>query len=180
MSIKTLRLNQAKVFFLTKLNFLMFVRYVALLCENKDVQIPVPSFNLISGGRASGNDLIYQEFLIMPTGNFIFIKLIKDNLFQYSKRFKNNTFKKNVQGAKNFAEAMKIGTEIYRKLESQLAEEGETPLPLPVSDDGTLSSDFEDDADALTKINEAVTATGNEGKVKIALDMAATAMFKDG
>lgn len=39
-----------------------------MLCDNDNIYVPVPVFNLISGGRSAGNSLVYKEFLILPTG----------------------------------------------------------------------------------------------------------------
>ncbi len=50
--------------------------------------LPVPAFNVINGGSHAGNKLAMQEFMILPTG------------------------------AKTFAEAMKMGSEVYHTLKS--------------------------------------------------------------
>jgi len=33
--------------------------------------LPVPAFNVINGGSHAGNKLAMQEFMILPTGNFL-------------------------------------------------------------------------------------------------------------
>lgn len=48
--------------------------------------LPVPSFNVINGGKHAGNGLALQEFMIMPTG------------------------------AKTFSDALRIGAEVYHTL----------------------------------------------------------------
>lgn len=48
--------------------------------------LPVPSFNVINGGKHAGNKLAMQEFMILPTG------------------------------ANSFREAMQIGCEVYHTL----------------------------------------------------------------
>ena len=63
-------------------------KYIAELAGNKDVVMPVPSFNVINGGSHAGNKLAMQEFMIMPTG------------------------------AHSFHEAMKIGSEVYHNLKA--------------------------------------------------------------
>jgi len=50
--------------------------------------LPVPSLNVINGGKHAGNKLAMQEFMILPTG------------------------------AKSFREAMQIGSEVYHALKS--------------------------------------------------------------
>ena len=54
--------------------------------------LPVPSFNIINGGTHGGNKLAMQEFMILPTG------------------------------ASSFAEAMRIGAEVYQTLKGVIKE----------------------------------------------------------
>ena len=61
-------------------------QHFADLAGNKDLVMPVPSFNVINGGSHAGNALAFQEFMVLPTG------------------------------ASSFSEAMQIGTEIYHSL----------------------------------------------------------------
>jgi enolase len=58
-------------------------KYIGKLCGNSKMILPIPSFNVINGGRHAGNKLSFQEFMILPVK------------------------------AKNFKEAMQIGDEIY-------------------------------------------------------------------
>jgi enolase len=43
-------------------------KYIAHLANVKEFVLPVPSFNVINGGKHAGNNLAMQEFMIMPTG----------------------------------------------------------------------------------------------------------------
>jgi enolase len=61
-------------------------RHIANLAGNKELVLPVPSFNIINGGSHAGNKLAMQEFMILPTG------------------------------ASSFSEAMKMGSETYHHL----------------------------------------------------------------
>jgi len=63
-------------------------QHFADLAGNKELVMPVPSFNVINGGSHAGNALAFQEFMVLPTG------------------------------ASSFAEAMQIGAEIYSSLKS--------------------------------------------------------------
>jgi len=63
-------------------------KHFADLAGNKDLVMPVPSFNVINGGSHAGNALAFQEFMVLPTG------------------------------ASSFKEAMQIGAEIYHSLKS--------------------------------------------------------------
>ncbi|CAD1469173.1 unnamed protein product [Heterotrigona itama] len=126
-------------------------RYIAELAENGELYIPVPCFNMISGGRHANNTLPCQEFMILPIG------------------------------AESFADAMKMGMEVYRVLEQKIAAAQEINLPLPVSDDGAFTPlELEEDKEALLLIDESIKEAGYEGRIKIALDMAASAFYKEG
>merc|ERR1719436_1990757 len=61
-------------------------QHIANLAGNKDIVLPVPSFNIINGGSHAGNALPVQEFMMLPTG------------------------------ASSFREAMQIGSETYHHL----------------------------------------------------------------
>ncbi len=63
-------------------------QHFADLAGNKELVMPVPSFNVINGGSHAGNALAFQEFMVLPTG------------------------------ASSFAEAMQIGAEIYHSLKT--------------------------------------------------------------
>ncbi|XP_068976368.1 enolase-like isoform X1 [Bombus flavifrons] len=126
-------------------------RYIAELAENGELYIPVPSFNMISGGRHANNTLPCQEFMILPIG------------------------------AESFADAMKMGMEVYRVLERKIAAAQEIQLPLPVSDIGAFTPlELEEDKEALLLLDESIKEAGYEGRIKIALDMAASAFYKEG
>jgi enolase len=63
-------------------------KYLAELAGNSTDKFvtPVPSFNVINGGKHAGNKLAMQEFMLLPTG------------------------------AKSFKEAMQMGCEVYHAL----------------------------------------------------------------
>lgn len=63
-------------------------KHLADLAGVKEIILPVPAFNVINGGSHAGNKLAMQEFMILPTG------------------------------AKNFTEAMKMGSEVYHHLKN--------------------------------------------------------------
>jgi enolase len=66
--------------------------HIADLAGVKDFVMPVPSFNVINGGKHAGNRLAMQEFMLLP------------------------------MGAENFKEAMRIGSEVYHALKSIIKE----------------------------------------------------------
>jgi enolase len=67
-------------------------QYIATLAENEDLILPVPSFNVINGGKHAGNKLAMQEFMILPVG------------------------------APNFSEALRYGAEVYHNLKKIIKE----------------------------------------------------------
>jgi len=70
-------------------NVPLFV-HLANLSKTKPEKLPIPVLNIINGGEHAGNNLDFQEFMIIPSG------------------------------ANNFAEAMQIGVETYSTLKSLL------------------------------------------------------------
>jgi len=61
-------------------------KYIAEISGTKELIMPVPSFNVINGGKHAGNKLAMQEFMILPVG------------------------------APNFREALRMGSEVYHNL----------------------------------------------------------------
>ena len=49
-------------------NNLPLYRHIAKLANVKEFVLPVPSFNVINGGKHAGNKLAMQEFMILPVG----------------------------------------------------------------------------------------------------------------
>lgn len=73
-----------------------------------------------------------------------------------------------------------MATEIYRILERKIVDAQGIRGPLPVSDEGAFAPDLKDDKAALTLLNASIKDAGCENKIKIALDMAASAFYKEG
>ncbi|KAG0349489.1 hypothetical protein BG004_005151 [Podila humilis] len=111
--------------------------------------MPVPAFNVINGGSHAGNKLAMQEFMILPTG------------------------------AKSFAEAMKIGSEVYHTLQKVIkAKYGQDATN--VGDEGGFAPGIQDNAEGLELLKEAIDKAGYTGKVKIGMDVAASEFFVNG
>lgn len=105
-------------------------------------RMPVPMFNVINGGAHSNNNIEIQEFMILPVG------------------------------ADNFANALRMGSEIYHNLGNILKEKG---LSSSVGDEGGYAPDLHDDEEALDLLVEAIErSTYNTNDVKIALDIASS------
>ncbi len=111
--------------------------------------LPVPMMNIINGGKHADNNVDIQEFMIMPVG------------------------------AASFAEALKMGVEVYHKLKSVLKMKG---LNTAVGDEGGFAPMLGSNEEALEVIIEAITAAGFKpgDEIALALDPAATEFYKDG
>ncbi len=104
-------------------------------------RMPVPMMNILNGGAHAANNIDIQEFMIMPLG------------------------------AASFAEAIRMGSEIYQMLGKLLRVRG---LATTVGDEGGYAPDLGSDEDALELICEAIQKAGYDfDTVKIALDAAA-------
>ncbi|HUR39874.1 MAG TPA: phosphopyruvate hydratase [Verrucomicrobiae bacterium] len=111
--------------------------------------LPVPMMNVINGGAHADNNVDIQEFMILPVG------------------------------AKNFAEALRWGTEIFHALKKIL--QGRK-LATAVGDEGGFAPDLPSNEAALQVLGEAVDKAGyGLGRdVYLGLDVASSEFFKDG
>jgi len=111
--------------------------------------LPVPMMNIINGGSHSDAPIAFQEFMIMPVK------------------------------AKNFTEAMKMGSEIFHNLKKVLHDRN---LSTAVGDEGGFAPTLEGTEDALDTIALAVKNAGYSfgDEIKIALDCAAAEFYVDG
>ena len=111
--------------------------------------LPVPMMNILNGGSHADNNVDIQEFMIMPVG------------------------------ASNFAEALRMGAEIFHTLKKILKTKG---FSTGVGDEGGFAPNLESNSQALDVIIEAIKSAGLEpGKeVLLALDPAASEFYKDG
>lgn len=105
--------------------------------------LPVPMMNIINGGAHSDAPIAFQEFMIRPVG------------------------------AKNEAEAVRMGAEVFHNLKTVLKKRG---CSTAVGDEGGFAPALKGINDALDCIIEAIKAAGLEpGKdVTIAMDCAAS------
>ena len=111
------------------------------------VTLPVPMLNVINGGVHADNSIDLQEFMLVPAG------------------------------AESFAEALRIGAEVYHALKGLLHERG---LSTGVGDEGGFAPDLESSEAAIEAILEAAERAGNRERVAIALDPATSEVFRDG
>ncbi len=111
--------------------------------------MPVPMMNILNGGEHADNNVDIQEFMVQPVS------------------------------AKNFAEALRVGAEIFHSLKKVLKAQG---LNTAVGDEGGFAPNLPSNEAALSAIKEAVENAGYElGKdVTLALDCASSEFYKDG
>jgi enolase len=111
------------------------------------VTLPVPMLNVINGGAHADNSIDLQEFMLVPAG------------------------------ADTFAEALRIGSEVYHSLKAVLHERG---LSTAVGDEGGFAPDLPSSEAAIEAILEAAERVGHRERVAIALDPATSEVFRDG
>ena len=111
--------------------------------------LPVPMMNIIDGGAHAPNNLDIQEFMIMPVG------------------------------AQSFADALRMGAEIFHTLGSLLKKNN---LSATVGDEGGYAPNFTSHAEAFDYITRAIEESGyNPGsEVMLAIDVASSEFYKNG
>jgi len=111
--------------------------------------LPVPMMNILNGGAHAANTVDLQEFMVVPIG------------------------------AETFADALRIGVEVFHALKKVLTKRG---LSTGVGDEGGFAPNLPNDEAALEAVMSAIETAGYEaGKdVAIALDPAASEFHEDG
>ena len=112
-------------------------------------KMPVPMMNIINGGKHADNAIDIQEFMIMPFG------------------------------AKNIADAIRMGAEVFHHLKSLLKEGG---FVTNVGDEGGFDPNFNSATQALDYILKAIEKAGYKAgtDIKLALDSASSEFYEDG
>jgi enolase len=80
-------------------------------------------------------------------------------------------------GAETFSEAIRVGAEIFHALKAVLHERG---LATGVGDEGGFAPDLESTAAAIEAVLEAAERAGHRERVAIALDPAASEIYREG
>ena len=108
--------------------------------------LPVPMMNIINGGAHSDNCVDFQEFMIMPFG------------------------------APSFAEALRIGAEVFHHLKAVLKKDG---FATSVGDEGGFAPDLKSNEDAIKYILQAIEKAGYKAgeDIYIALDPASSELY---
>jgi enolase len=79
--------------------------------------------------------------------------------------------------ASSFSEALRAGAEVYQTLKKELSA---LKMTVSVGDEGGFAPQLKDHAAALDVLAKSIAAAGYTGKVRLALDAAASEFYKDG
>jgi enolase len=111
--------------------------------------LPVPCMNVLNGGSHAESSVDMQEFMVVPVG------------------------------APTFAEALRMGTEVYHHLKAVLKGRG---LSTGLGDEGGFAPDLPSNEAALDLLMEAIARAGYEpgADVAIALDPAMSELHREG
>ena len=111
--------------------------------------LPVPMMNIVNGGQHADNPIDIQEFMVQPVG------------------------------AATFADAVRMGSEIFHALRKQLRDAGHNTN---VGDEGGFAPNLSSADEALGFISKACEQAGYRpgDDVTFALDCASTEFFRDG
>ncbi|MBI1806679.1 MAG: phosphopyruvate hydratase [Ignavibacteria bacterium] len=111
--------------------------------------LPVPMMNILNGGKHADNTVDIQEFMIVPVD------------------------------AVNFAEALRMGTEVFHALKDVLKKKG---YNTSVGDEGGFAPSLTSNGEAIEVILDAIEKTSlKPGKdVYLALDVASSEMYQKG
>jgi enolase len=112
-------------------------------------RLPVPLMNILNGGAHADNSVDLQEFMVAPVG------------------------------ARTFADAVRMGSEVYAALKTVLRGRG---LATGVGDEGGFAPDLGSNREALDVIMEAIAAAGYVAgeEIALALDPATTELYREG
>jgi len=113
------------------------------------VTLPVPMLNILNGGAHADSSVDLQEFMIVPLG------------------------------ARSFADALRMGAEVFHALKGVLASRGYVTA---VGDEGGFAPNLPSNQHAVEVILEAVERAGYQAgrQIAIAIDPATSEFFEDG
>ncbi len=111
--------------------------------------LPVPMMNILNGGAHASNNVDAQEFMIAPVG------------------------------AKNFAQGLRTGVEVFHALKKVLTKQGASTA---VGDEGGFAPDLPSNEAALDAVVHAIESAGYipGEEVAITLDVAASELYQKG
>jgi enolase len=120
--------------------------HVAELYGNTRFTLPVPMMNILNGGAHADSSVDFQEFMVMPVG------------------------------AASFAEALRIGAEIFHALRGILKARGQST---GVGDEGGFAPNLRSNREAVEVVLEAVVKAGLKpgADIFVALDVASSELW---
>jgi enolase len=109
-------------------------------------ELPIPMMNILNGGSHADNSIDFQEFMVMPVG------------------------------ATSFAEALKMGTEVFHHLKAELQAQGHSTN---VGDEGGFAPNLGSNEEAIQVVLKAIESAGYTPGVDmyIAMDAAASEFY---
>jgi enolase len=128
---------------------LSLYEYIADLVDSKGVTLPIPQMNVINGGMHAGIKNDFQEHMIIPFG------------------------------AKSFSDALRMCSETYNTLKSNLKEKFGNSAIL-VGDEGGFVPPLKNVNERLKFISEAIEQLGYTKEFGLAIDAAASEFYDKG
>ena len=124
-------------------------RHFAVLSGNDAMVLPMPMMNILNGGAHADTSVDFQEFMVVPVG------------------------------ATSFAEALRLGAEVFHALRGILKGRGQST---GVGDEGGFAPNLKSNREAVEVVLEATAAAGlTAGRdVLIALDAASSELWAGG
>lgn len=112
-------------------------------------ELPVPMMNILNGGSHADNNVDFQEFMVMPVG------------------------------ARNFSDAVRMGSEVFHSLKNVLKEKG---YNTGVGDEGGFAPNLKSNEEAVEMVMKGIERAGYKAgeDVMIALDCAASELYENG
>jgi enolase len=124
-------------------------QHLGELYGNRVFSLPVPMMNILNGGAHADSSVDFQEFMVMPLG------------------------------VSSFAEALRVGAEIFHALRGILKSRGQST---GVGDEGGFAPNLKSNREAVEVVLEAIGKTGLKAgsDVFIALDVASSELWAGG
>jgi enolase len=126
----------------------LYLHVAALYRERRgaSLSLPVPMMNILNGGAHADSSVDFQEFMVMPVG------------------------------APSFAEAVRMGAEIFHALRAILKARGQST---GVGDEGGFAPNLKSNREAVEAVMEAIGRAGMKAGVDvfIALDVASSELW---
>src|ERR1700751_1684250 len=121
-------------------------RHLGDLYQNGTFTLPVPMMNILNGGAHADSSVDFQEFMVMPVG------------------------------ASSFAEALRMGADVFHALRGILKGRGHST---GVGDEGGFAPNLKSNREAVEVVLEAIGRTGMRTGVDlfIALDVASSELW---